>query len=512
MNDQTHTAPAPILELRHVSKSFGPVRVIEDVSVPVYPGKVQALLGENGAGKSTIIKMMAGVHQPNSGDVYVDGKKVTLATTKDAEALGIATIYQELNLVPTMSVAENIMLGRTPSTGGLVNFRELREKAQKALNFIGLQVDLDDIVGELGLARQQLVEIAKALSMDARVLILDEPTAALTGNEIDQLFRVVDDLKARGVGMVFISHHLDEIARIADSVSVLRDGEFVAEVPADTSEDEFVRLMVGRDIDDQYPREAPELGEVLLSVDGLTTAGKFADISLQVHAGEVVGIAGLVGAGRTELIRAIAGADRREAGTVTVRGAELPNGDVAAAIRAGIGHVPEDRKNQGLILDATVGENIGLATLRSSGRAGLADLAGQRERSETVAEKLRIRMAGIGQQIRNLSGGNQQKAVFGKWVMAESQVLLLDEPTRGVDVGAKVEIYNIINDMTARGGAVLMASSDLPEVLGMSDRVIVMSGGRIVGELPPTATQDEVMSLAVSQVEDHTSPAAAKER
>lgn len=498
---------SPILELHNVCKSFGPVSVIKDVSVAVRPGKVQALLGENGAGKSTIIKMMAGVHQPDSGKIIVDGAPITFASTKDAEARGIATIYQELNLVPTMSVAENIMLGRTPSSGGLVNFGQMRREAKEALDFIGLNVDLDAQVGELGLARQQLVEIAKALSMKARVLILDEPTAALTTKEIDQLFNVVDDLKQRGVGMVFISHHLDEIARIADSVSVLRDGEFIAEVPADTPEDEFVRLMVGRDISDQYPRNASNPGQPVLEVNDMSSAGKFHNISFTVHAGEVVGIAGLVGAGRTEVIRAIAGADSRDSGSVKVHGKELPNGDVAAAINAGIGHVPEDRKHQGLILDASVGENIGLATLKSSAKAGLADRSGQRTRSNTIAEKLRVRMANIDQHVRNLSGGNQQKAVFGRWVLAESQVLLLDEPTRGVDVGAKVEIYNIINDITSNGGAVLMVSSELPEVLGMSDRVLVMSGGRIAGELPPTATQDEVMTLAVSQIDDAVGPA-----
>ncbi|SER60642.1 sugar ABC transporter ATP-binding protein [Corynebacterium cystitidis] len=494
--------PQPILEMRNVSKSFGPVSVIKDVSVAVQPGKVQALLGENGAGKSTIIKMMAGVHRPDSGEIIVDGAPVTFASTKEAEAKGIATIYQELNLVPTLSVAENIMLGRTPNSGGLVNFRQLTAEAQEALDFIGLKVDLDTPVSELGLARQQLVEIAKALSMKARVLILDEPTAALTGKEIDQLFTVIDDLKQRGVGMVFISHHLDEIARIADSVSVLRDGEFIAEVPADTSEDEFVRLMVGRDIEDQYPRIADTPGKPVLEVADLSSEGKFDDITFTVHTGEVVGIAGLVGAGRTEVIRAIAGADHYDSGTVRVNGKELPNGNVSAAISEGVGHVPEDRKNQGLILDASVGDNIGLATLHSSATAGLADRSGQRKRANEVAEQLRVRMSGIDQHVRNLSGGNQQKAVFGRWVMADSQVLLLDEPTRGVDVGAKVEIYNIINDITANGGAVLMASSDLPEVLGMSDRILVMSGGHIAGELPPTATQDEVMKLAVSQVED----------
>jgi len=304
------------------------------------------------------------------------------------------------------------------------------------------------------------------------------------------------------VGMVFISHHLDEIARIADTVSILRDGEFVAEVPADTPEEELVRHMVGRDIDDQFPRVVPEIGDVLLDVDSLTAAGRFEDVSFQVRAGEVVGVAGLVGAGRTEVVRAIAGADPIDSGTVRIEGRDLRQHDIAEAIRRGVGHVPEDRKAQGLVLGASVEENLGLATLRSTSRFGLADRAGQRRRAGEVAEKLRIRMAGLNQEIRNLSGGNQQKAVFGRWVLAGSRVLLLDEPTRGVDVGAKVEIYNIINELTASGGAVLMVSSELPEVLGMSDRVLVMSGGRLAGELPNTATQDEVMALAVSQIDD----------
>lgn len=500
----TQTQPnAPILQLENIQKSFGPVTVIDGVSVSVYPGKVSALLGENGAGKSTLIKMMSGVYQPDGGRILIDGKPMTLPDTRAAEAQGIATIHQELNLVPTMSVAENLMLGRTPAKFGVVNFRELRKRAQAALDMVGIDVSLDTPVGELGIARQQLIEIAKALSMNARMLILDEPTAALTGHEIEKLFQVIDGLKVEGVGMVFISHHLDEIARIADSVAVLRDGEFVAEVPADTPEPELVRLMVGRDIDDQFPRQTPELGETLLEVKNLTREGAFENISFNVRAGEVVGMAGLVGAGRTEVVRAICGADRANSGEVIIEGKKLPLGDIAASIRGGVGHVPEDRKAQGLVLDASVGENIGLATLSSTGKMGLADLKGQRQRSQKVAEQLRVRMASLDQPIRNLSGGNQQKAVFGRWVLAGSKVLLLDEPTRGVDVGAKVEIYNLINELTAAGGAVLMVSSELPEILGMSDRILVMSNGRLAGEMPAEgATQDDIMALAVSQVDD----------
>ncbi|MDU0479095.1 sugar ABC transporter ATP-binding protein [Staphylococcus chromogenes] len=492
----------PILRLDGISKSFGPVNVINNVSLEVHPGRVLSLLGENGAGKSTLIKMMAGVYQPDSGQIIIDGKTVQLPNTRAAESFGIATIHQELNLVPTMTVAENILLGRTPSRFGLVNFKHLNAQALAAIRMIGLDVDLDTPVGELGIARQQLVEIAKALSMNARMLILDEPTAALTGKEIDHLFDVMEQLREKGVGMVFISHHLDELARVSDSISILRDGNVVAEVPPSAPEAELVRHMVGRDINDQYPHTPQSPGQPLLEVSGLTAKGYFHDVSFTVHAGEVVGLAGLVGAGRTEVIRAIAGADKYDSGQVVVNGKKLPGGKIDAAIRSGIGHVPEDRKGQGLVLDATVGENLGFATLQSSSKLGLADRRGQKQRATDVANKLRIRMAGIDQPIRDLSGGNQQKAVFGRWVLAGSKVLLLDEPTRGVDVGAKVEIYNLIGEITAAGGAVLMASSDLPEVLGMSDRILVMSGGKIAGELQRGSTQDEVMTLAVANVTD----------
>ena len=497
----TDAQPA-LLTLEGVSKSFGPVTVIDDVTVQVRAGEVEVLLGENGAGKSTLIKMMSGIYQPDGGRILVDGKPVQLPDVKAAERHGIATIHQELNLVPQLSVAENITLGRTPKRLGMVDRRQMRRIAQEALDRIGLDVDLDQSVGELGIARQQLVEIAKALSQDARLLILDEPTAALTGREIDALFRVVHELKDRGVGMVFISHHLDEIPRIGDTVSVLRDGKFIAQVPADASEDELVSLMVGRDIEDQFPRRRTETqGEVLLEVEDLSSEGKFSDVGFTVHAGEVLGIAGLVGAGRTEVLRAIFGADPYDTGTVTLQGKHLPGGDVGRSIARGLGLVPEDRKSQGLVLDAGVAENAGYATLRSTAKRGLADRRGQRARAAKVTEQLSVRMAGLDQPIRNLSGGNQQKVVFARWVMAGSTVLLLDEPTRGVDVGAKVEIYELINEITENGGAVVMVSSELPEVLGMSDRILVMSNGQVAGILDADgATEDAVMSLAVSAV------------
>ncbi len=493
--------------LENVSKSFGPVKVIEDVSFTVEPGTVHVLLGENGAGKSTLIKMIAGIHQPDAGRVLLNGEPVTLTDPRAAERHGIATIHQELNLVPSLTVAENVLLGRLPTKGGLIDRRAMRQQAQKALDRIGLKVRLNRRVGELGIAQQQLIEIAKALSIDASVLILDEPTAALSSTETDQLFEIMETLKERGVAMIFISHHLDELPRIGDTVSVLRDGKCVAVVPASTEEAELVRLMVGRSIENQFPRRRGTLGETLLEVSDLSSGDSSGDrlsnISFSVRAGEVLGIAGLVGAGRTEVLRAIAGADSYDSGTVIVDGTKVPPGQIPTAIAAGLGLVPEDRKAQGLVLGGTVAENIGLATLFRRARAGLADLRGQRESAQRISEQLRIQMHSVDQQVKNLSGGNQQKVVFGRWALAESRVMLLDEPTRGVDVGAKVEIYQLINEVTENGGAVVMVSSELPEVLGMSDRIAVMSGGQITGELDAsTATQDSVMTLAVKNVDD----------
>ncbi len=491
-----------VLELRKVSKAFGAVKAVTEVDLQLRAGEVHVLLGENGAGKSTLIKMIAGVHEPDSGEIVVDGQVVRIADTRASEKLGIATIHQELNLVPGLSVAENIALGHMPTKYGLVDRGAMRRNAQEAIARIGLQVDVNRPVGTLGIARQQLVEIAKALSMNARILILDEPTAALTSSETEWLFGVIRELREAGVAMVFISHHLEEIAEIGDRITVLRDGRYVDTRERGVSEPELIALMVGRDIDDLYPRRPSEPGEPVLEVEGLTMPGVFEDITFTARAGEVVGLAGLMGAGRTEVLRAIAGADPYDSGSITVHGKRLPKRDVARAVAAGVGMVPEDRKSSGLVLDAPIVENLGYATLRPTGRFGLADRAGQRRRGKDVAERLRIRLASLDQPVKGLSGGNQQKVVFGRWFMAGSDVLLLDEPTRGVDVGAKVEIYELVNSITADGGTVVLASSDLPEVISMSDRVLVMAHGRIVGELPADqATQDAVMTLAVKEVD-----------
>ncbi|MCF6523731.1 sugar ABC transporter ATP-binding protein [Streptomyces sp. JJ36] len=490
-----------MLRTEGVGKSFPGVVALDGVDFEVRAGEVHVLLGENGAGKSTLIKLLAGAHRPDRGRVLLDGRPVRLHTAQDAERLGIATIHQEFNLVPDLTVAENIFLGRQPRRFGLIDRARMYAEAAALLERVGVDVDPRARLRRLGVARLQMVEIAKALSVHARVLVMDEPTAVLTAGEVERLFTLVRRLRDEGTGVVFITHKLEEVAALGDRVTVLRDGRSIARVPAGTPRDDLVRLMVGRSIEDQYPRARGPVrrdATPLLRVSGLSRAGRFTDVGFEVHAGEVVSLAGLVGAGRTEVARAVFGADPYDSGRVESQGRPLPRHDVTAAMAAGIGFVPEDRKAQGLLLDASVAENLGLVTLRAATRAGLVDRAGQRRAADRMARRLRVRMAGLDQPARTLSGGNQQKVAIGKWLLAQSRVLILDEPTRGVDVGAKVEIYRLVNELTASGHAVLMISSDMPEVLGMSDRILVMAQGRIAGELSAAeATQDAVLELAV---------------
>lgn len=489
-----------LLEMRGITKRFPGVVALDGVDLTLQAGEVHVLVGENGAGKSTLIKMLAGALHPDEGEILIDGQPVNISSAQAAQARGIGVVFQEFTLVPQLSVAENIYLGRQPRRFGLVDRRRMRRDARALIERLDLALDIDAAVGELGVARRQLVEIAKALSHDVRILVLDEPTAVLSGHEIDALFTLVDGLTAAGTGVVFISHHLEEVARIGDRVTVLRDGRQVGQLPAAASQDELVGLMVGRSIEQQYPRRRPDPGEPLLRVEHLTRSGAFEDVSFQVRAGEVVGIGGLVGAGRTEVVRGIFGADRYDSGTVHIAGKLLTPGDPAGARRAGLGLVPEDRAGQGLVLGASIADNLSLPTMGRATRAGFVDIRGQRTRGAEVARQLHVRMSGLDQVVGQLSGGNQQKVVIGKWLMSELRILILDEPTRGIDVGAKVEIYELINELTAAGAAVLIVSSEMPELLGMSDRVLVMADGRIRGELDAAdANSARVMELAVTE-------------
>ncbi len=492
-----------LLEMRGITKRFPGVTALDHVDFELEKGEVHVLLGENGAGKSTLIKMLSGAYQPDEGEILVDGEKVEISSAMDAQALGISTIYQEFNLVPQLTVAENILLGRQPRRFGVVNGSKMRKDARELLERIKVRVNADARVEDLGVAQRQMVEIAKALSLDARILIMDEPTASLSGQEVGRLFEIIHGLQEDEVGVIFISHHLEEVTEIGDRVTVLRDGEYVDRVPASTDHSDFVRLMVGRDIEDQFPRRKPEIGDVLLEVKNLSQEGVLEDISFELRAGEVVGIAGIVGAGRTELAEAIFGSEPADSGEVWVRGETLRPGHPREAKDRGIGFITEDRQGEGIVQPLSVSENLGLAALGDNSSLGLVNRRKQRQQAEKMIEDLNIRTPGPEQEIRYLSGGNQQKVVIGKWLLNNSKILIMDEPTRGIDVGAKVEIYELINDLTENGAGILMISSELPEVLGMSDRVLVMSQGHITGELlAEEATQENVMELATQQKED----------
>ncbi|MYV41615.1 ATP-binding cassette domain-containing protein [Streptomyces sp. SID1328] len=492
----------PVLAVQGLSKSFGAVRALRNVSLELYAGQVHALAGENGAGKSTLIKTFAGVHRPDTGVLSLNGEPVVLHGPADARDAGVAVIHQEPTLFPDLSVAENIYMGRQPR-------RSLRRVDHRAMNaaagalFARLAVDLDPERPARGLsiADQQLVETAKALSFDARVLIMDEPTAALTGSEVARLFGVVRALRDQGCAVLFVSHRLEEIFGLCQYVTTLRDGEVVASEPVgDLTEDALVRRMVGRDLGELYPKEPAEPGEVALSVRRLTREGVFTDVSFEVRGGEIVGLAGLVGAGRSEVARAVFGVDKWDAGTAEVCGRPLTNGSPSAAMAAGLVLVPEDRRAQGLVMDMSIERNIGLTGLRSTVRAGLMDRGAERSRALDWAVRLKVKYARIADAVGTLSGGNQQKVVLAKWLATRPRVLIVDEPTRGIDIGTKAEVHRLLSGLAADGVAVLMISSDLPEILGMADRVLVMHEGRLTAELPRAdATEESVLAAATGR-------------
>ena len=488
------------LEAKGLVRRFPGVLALAGVDLSVGRGEVVAVIGENGAGKSTLMKILAGVQTPDAGEIRVDGQLVRIDSVRSAEKLGIALIHQELNLCDNLDVAANVFLGREPRRNGLIDRRRIEQEAEIFLKAVGLDVAPSTLLSRLAIGHQQMVEIAKALSANARLIIMDEPTSSLSQKETDSLFRVIRDFKARGTSVVYISHRLGEVREVADRVVVLRDGKNSGELrKGGIDHAAMVKLMVGRELSQFFPHQVRAPGPAALEVEGLRTAahpGK--PLSFQVHAGEVVGLAGLVGAGRTELLQTLFGVERSRGGTVRVDGKSVDFRRSLDAIRGGVALVPEDRKQQGLFLEMAVRENLGIASLWKKRLGfGFLDRAGERALSSEAIEQLRIKTPHDGQLVQFLSGGNQQKVVLGKWLALNPRVLLLDEPTRGVDIGAKQEIYRLMDELSGKGVAILFASSELEEILGMSDRTLVMHQGRIAGELPRAKLSEEsVMLLA----------------
>lgn len=489
-----------LLEMRDITKTFPGVKAVNGVSLKVRPATVHALVGENGAGKSTMMKILAGEHRPDSGEIFFDGQKVEIGNTKDALRIGISTIYQELNLVPEMTIADNLFLGMEPKEKNrlFVDAGYIHEQTARYIADVGLSYSPKTKLSQLSVSAQQMIEIAKGIHRGARLIVMDEPTSAITEVEVETLFRLIGDLKAKGITFIYISHKLEEIIRISDEVTVMRDGAWVTTQPTrEMTQAKIISYMVGRELKHLFPKTDVEPGEVVLEVKGLTRAGVFQDASFQIRKGEILGMAGLMGAGRTEIARAIFGLDRIDAGEIWLEGKPLKVEKPWDAIRHGIAYVPEDRKLIGLCLDRPIIENIGLASLEMFSRLGFLDLKRERSEAQGISDKLQTKAPSLDVPVHTLSGGNQQKVVLSKWLIRNLKVLILDEPTRGIDVGAKSEIHRLMSEFAGHGMAVIMISSELPEILGMSDRILVVHKGRIQGELMRReATQERIMTIA----------------
>jgi ribose transport system ATP-binding protein len=491
----------PVVRLRGVSKEFPGVLAVNGVDLEILPGEVHAVAGENGAGKSTLMKLLSQVERPTVGEVEISGETVAFRGPGHAQSLGVAMVYQEFALAPHLSVAENLFLGREPARVGFINRGREKEEAIELLRRVGLEVDPGRLVSSLTVAQQQRVEIAKALAIDAKVVIMDEPTATLAEQEIEELFGVIRDLASRGIAILYISHKLDEIFRITDRVTVMRDGKIVSTMPTgELDEDRLVRMMVGRQLGNLYPKPEVEIDEIILRVEGISRGDFLQDCSFDVRGGEILGFAGLVGAGRSELARAIFGADPIDSGTVELEGKQLNIKNPRAAIDAGIGYLTEDRKGEGLALQLGVHENTTLANLPT--RAGFLNLKAELRTTRRRRDELNIRTPSLRRKVQLLSGGNQQKVVVAKWLETRARVLFFDEPARGIDVGAKAEMFGLIGDLAREGRAIVLISSYLPELLNMCDRIVVMRQGRIAGELRQEEFSEErIITLATGAKE-----------
>ncbi|MBU9724730.1 sugar ABC transporter ATP-binding protein [Diplocloster modestus] len=486
-----------LLELRHVSKKFSGVTALEDVSIDIEPGEVLTLVGENGAGKSTLIKVITGAHHPTEGELWFEGKKIENNSPAKAKELGIGVIYQELNMMPTLTVAENIFYGKELKKGIVLRRREMLEKSNEIIQELGANIDASKRVSELSIAEQQIVEIVKAVSEEIKLLIMDEPTAPLTNSEIEKMFDIVERLRKRNVAILYISHRLEEVFRISERTVVLRDGKHVITVPTrDIDRQMLIKYMVGRELGQEYPARTTEIGEVILKADHLIN-DHLKDCSLELKKGEILGLAGLVGAGRTEMARAIFGADPLKSGELTLHGKKVKIKSPEDAISHGIGLITEDRKNQGLLLNQGIDYNVSYANLKSVCRFGVINKKKETQVTKKYVEAMDIKIHSLGQMAKTLSGGNQQKVVLGKWLATNSEILIFDEPTRGIDVGAKSEIYQLMRRLIEEGKSIIMISSEMPELIGMSDRILVMHDGRITGEINDSeVTQEKILEFA----------------
>ncbi|MBD1921783.1 sugar ABC transporter ATP-binding protein [Microcoleus sp. FACHB-831] len=500
---ENSTKTKPVLEMQGIKKTFNSFTALHDVNLTVYPGEVHALMGENGAGKSTLMKILAGAYIADAGEIRIDGQPVRMTDPGQARNLGIAIIYQELNLAPNLTVAENIFMGSEITKGGtFIDQDGMLRKAAEVLKNLDASFEAGDLVSTLSIAEQQQVEIARALKDNSRILVMDEPTAALSDRETEKLFEIVRRLRSEGIAIIYISHRMEEIYALADRVSVIRDGGYIGSLErSEISAERLVEMMVGRPLQDLYEhKRQTQLGSVVLEVNNLSDGHKVKSASFKLHAGEIVGLAGLVGAGRTEIARLIFGADRKTSGEIKLEGRSLNISTPDDAIKAGIAYVPEDRKDLGLFLEISSGENITMNVLEREAKAGIINSKSLFKIVADAINNLGIRLASPSIRAMDLSGGNQQKLLLARWLAINPKVLLLDEPTRGVDIGAKSEIYRIISDLAANGVAILMISSELPEIVGMSDRVLVMRAGSLVGEVGGSTgeaiTQENIMAYA----------------
>lgn len=487
------------IQMNDIYKAFGANQVLTGVHFDLQEGEVHALMGENGAGKSTMMNILTGLHKRDSGTIVIDGQERYFENPKEAEQNGIAFIHQELNVWPDMTVLDNLFIGKElRSKFGLLKSKEMKALAKRQFERLAVSIPLEKEAGRCSVGEQQMIEIAKALMTDAKVIIMDEPTAALTEREIEKLFEVINALRKEGVSIVYISHRMEEIFAICDRITVMRDGKTVdTKAISETNFDEVVRKMVGRELTDRYPERNPNIGETVLEVKNATIQGVFDSVNFSVKSGEIVGVAGLMGAGRTEIMRALFGLDKLDSGEIWVGGRKASVKNPYEAVKLGIGFITEDRKNEGLVLDFSIRENMALPNLTSFSKKGVIDYKTETDFVDLLIKRLRIKTESGETNAKNLSGGNQQKVVIAKWVGIGPKVLILDEPTRGVDVGAKREIYQLMNELTDRGVAIIMVSSELPEVLGMSDRILVVHEGRISGELQKSdATQEKIMTYA----------------